>query len=104
MVLPYRRSSYFARTAGVAVEAVTAGVPIIFTRGTWCDGLVKNYGAGIGVPDGDVEALVQAIEEIVDNFAVYKAKAECKTAEARRLNSAEVFLEKLWGPLCAPAV
>ncbi|MCA1661996.1 MAG: hypothetical protein LC648_07485 [Novosphingobium sp.] len=29
MVLPYRRSSYRARISGVAVEAVTAGVPVI---------------------------------------------------------------------------
>src|SRR5262249_36736748 len=27
MVLPYRRASYFARISGVAVEAVTAGIP-----------------------------------------------------------------------------
>jgi glycosyltransferase involved in cell wall biosynthesis len=103
MVLPYRRSSYFARISGVAVEGATAGAPIIYTRNTWCESLVKDCGAGIGVPDGDIDALAQAIEEMADNYAIYKAKAVAKAAEARRLNSAETFIERLWGPLFSPA-
>jgi glycosyltransferase involved in cell wall biosynthesis len=99
MVLPYRRSSYFARISGVAVEGVTAGVPIIYTLGTWCDALVNNCGAGIGVPDGDVKALARAIETMADNYGIYKMGAGAKAAEARQLNSAEAFIEKLWGPL-----
>jgi glycosyltransferase involved in cell wall biosynthesis len=103
MVLPYRRASYFARISGVAVEGVTVGAPIIYTRNTWCENLVKNYGAGIGVPDGDVDALAQAIEDMADNYAIYKAKAVAKAAEARHLNSPEAFIERLWGPLFSSA-
>ena len=99
MILPYRRSSYFARLSGVAVEGLTAGAPIIYTQNTWCESLVRNCGAGIGVPDGDVNALAQAIEDMADHYATYKEKAVANAAEARRLNSAETFIEKLWGPL-----
>jgi glycosyltransferase involved in cell wall biosynthesis len=103
MVLPYRRDSYFARISGVAVEGVTAGKPIIYTRGTWCEGLVQSSGAGIGVPDGDIEKLAEAIEKLADEFSVYKARAVAKVEDARRSNSAEEFVEKLWGPVLSHA-
>jgi len=99
MVLPYRRDSYFARISGVAVEGVTAGKPIIYTRGTWCEDLVRSSGAGIGVPDGDVEKLAEAIEKLAAEFSTYKAQAAAKAEDARRSNSAEAFVEKLWGPV-----
>ena len=99
MVLPYRRDSYFARISGVAVEGVTAGKPVIYTLGTWCEDLVKNSGAGIGVPDGDISSLAGAIEELANNFTIYKAQATARAAAARESNSAEAFVEKLWGPL-----
>jgi glycosyltransferase involved in cell wall biosynthesis len=98
MLLPYRRSSYFARISGVAVEGATAGAPIIYTRNTWCEGFVKICGAGIGAADGDAEGVAEAIEEMVNNYAAFKTRAVTMAAEARRLNSADAFLEKLWGP------
>jgi glycosyltransferase involved in cell wall biosynthesis len=100
MVLPYRRDSYFARISGVAVEGVTAGLPIIYTRDTWCENFVTKHGAGIGVPDGDVELLALAIEEMARNFTAYKEKAVGMAAAARQLNSPRMFVEKLWGPFC----
>ncbi|MDF2116078.1 glycosyltransferase [Roseiarcaceae bacterium H3SJ34-1] len=103
MVLPYRRDSYFARISGVAVEGVTAGKPIIYTLGTWCEGLVQTSGAGIGVPDGDTEKLAWAIEEMANNFPLYKAQAAAKAEDARQSNSAEAFVEKLWGPILSHA-
>jgi len=103
MVLPYRRDSYFARISGVAVEGVTAGKPIIYTLGTWCEGLVQTSGAGIGVPDGDVEKLAWAIEEMADNFPLHRARAAEKAEDARQSNSAEAFVERLWGPILSDA-
>ena len=47
--------------------------------------------------------MAKAIEEMADNYTAYKAIAVGKAAEARQLNSAEVFVEKLWGPLYSPA-
>jgi len=101
LVLPYRRQSYFARISGVAVEGITAGIPIIYTRDTWCENMVQVAGAGIGVPDGDVNALVNAIEEIAENFEMLKSQAVKRADAARRLNSAEAFVAKLWGPFIA---
>ena len=47
--------------------------------------------------DGDVDALTDAIEEMVDNYRLYKEQAERKSGEARRRHSGNTFIEKLWG-------
>jgi len=97
MLLPYRRPSYFARISGVAVEAVTAGVPLIYTRDTWCEDLVCDVGAGIGVPDGDVDGLAAAIAAMTDDFDAYQAQARSRSEQARESHSGEAFIGKLWG-------
>lgn len=97
MMLPYRRASYFARISGVAVEAVTAGIPVIFTKDTWCENLVESCGAGLGVKDGDAVGLADAIEAIIADYGAYKSRADARAAVARRRHSAEDFVRRLWG-------
>lgn len=97
LVLPYRHESYFARISGVAVEAATAGIPMIYTRGTWCEDLVTSAGAGIGVPDGDADALAGALAEMTENIHMYRAAARDAAAKARALHTPDSFLQLLWG-------
>jgi glycosyltransferase involved in cell wall biosynthesis len=97
MVLPYRRSSYFARISGVAVEAVTAGIPVIFTKDTWCEEFVEKCGAGVGVADGDVVELAKAIEAMAADYHAYRSLAVSRAAAARSRNSAERLVRGLWG-------
>jgi len=97
MLLPYRRASYFARISGVAVEAVTAGIPIIYTKDTWCEDLVEDVGTGVGVADNDVEGLAAAITALTADYARYRAEARVRAEKARRCHSGDAFLEKLWG-------
>ncbi|MXO71628.1 glycosyltransferase [Alteraurantiacibacter buctensis] len=97
MLLPYRRASYYARISGVAVEAVTAGVPLIYTRDTWCEDLVADVGEGIGVDDGDVDGLAQAIARMVADFPAISARARAKALAARESHSGEAFTAALWG-------
>lgn len=97
MLLPYRRASYFARISGVAVEAVTAGIPVIYTHETWCEDLIDEVGAGIGVADNDVVGLADAIAAMTIGYADYRAAARGRAHEARRSHSGDAFLEKLWG-------
>lgn len=96
MLLPYQRSSYFARISGVAVEAVTAGVPVIYTRDTWCEDLVREVGAGIGVDDGDVGGLAEAIAQMVAHYTDYRAHARARAEQARATHSPHSFTNKLW--------
>ena len=97
MLLPYRRASYFARISGVAVEAVTAGIPVIYTRDTWCEDLVTDVGTGIGVEDNDVTGLSSAIARLTEGYAGYRAEARLRAETARQSHSGDAFLDKLWG-------
>ena len=97
MLLPYRRSSYFARISGVAVEVVSAGVTVIYTRDTWCEDLVTDVGAGIGVADNDAAALGEAIATMTQDYASFRAEARSRAVKARQSHSGDAFLDKLWG-------
>ncbi|OYW09052.1 MAG: hypothetical protein B7Z53_03700, partial [Rhodospirillales bacterium 12-71-4] len=61
VLAPYRREIYEDRTSGVALEAIATGRPLICTRATWLSDLLDRHGAGRAIPDGDVEALQDAI-------------------------------------------
>lgn len=97
MVLPYRRSSYFARISGVAVEAVTAGIPVIATADTWTSELVAADGAGIAVPDGDAPALSRAMADLARDYDRYREMAQERHQQALALHSSDAFLACLWG-------
>ena len=97
MVLPYRRESYFARISGVAVEAVTAGMPVIFTKDTWVEELVRDVGAGIGVCSGDIDGLERAIETMLNQHTAICNEAQRRAKSAQAEHSAERFAAKLWG-------
>ena len=98
MVLPYRRSSYFARISGVAVEAVTGAIPVIATADTWTSELVATDGAGITVPDGDPAALAAAMAELARDYLRYREMAVARQQQALDANSGAAFLACLWGP------
>jgi glycosyltransferase involved in cell wall biosynthesis len=97
MVLPYRRSSYHGRISGVAVEAATAGVPVIYTDDTWTADLIDSSGAGIAVQDEDVNGLSQALLDAYDRRAELTAEARARAVYAGRLHSLDTFLNCLWG-------
>ena len=97
MVLPYRRSSYFARISGVAVEAVTGAIPVIATADTWTSELVASDGAGIAVPDGDAAALAAAMAGLARDYPRFRAMAVARQQQALDANSGAAFLECLWG-------
>jgi glycosyltransferase involved in cell wall biosynthesis len=101
MVLPYRRESYFARISGVAVEAITAGIPVLYTRDTWVDDTVSEMGAGLAVEEGDAEDLANKIIAVAGDIAAFKNRASAQSAKAREYYSAGHFLEKLWGAALA---
>lgn len=97
MVLPYRRSSYFARISGVAVEAVTAGIPVVTTADTWTSELVERQGAGLTAPDGDARALATAMADLARDHPRFRREAEAARQSALAANSGARFLALLWG-------
>lgn len=101
MLLPYRRESYFARISGVAVEAATAGIPMIYTEDTWTADFAEASGAGIAITDGDVTALVEAMREMARNYGQYRGLARARSKAAQQDHSSGAFLAKLWGEATA---
>lgn len=97
MLLPYRRDTYYARISGVAVEAATAGIAMIHTRDTWIADLVDSVGVGIGIEDGDVDGLAQAIFAVVEDFESFRMRGAARQKDAVAVHSAEAFQKSLWG-------
>jgi glycosyltransferase involved in cell wall biosynthesis len=96
MVLPYRRVSYFARTSGVAVEAVTTGIPVIYTEKTWMAELVERVGAGVAIRDGDIDCLMAAMDRIFNEQDLFRRCARDTVSAARALHSDDSFARALW--------
>jgi glycosyltransferase involved in cell wall biosynthesis len=97
MLLPYRRDSYFARISGVAVEAVTAGIPMVYTNDTWTADLVEDVGAGLGTDDGDLVALAAGIGDKIAHYDRYRDEAAQRRAAAQAAHSGGAFVDRLWG-------
>lgn len=97
MLLPYRHRTYSARISGVAVEAATAGIAMIHTRDTWIGDLVDSVGVGIGIEDGDVAALAEAIDTVLEEFESFRLRGAERQKDAVAAHSAEAFQKCLWG-------
>lgn len=97
MVLPYRWESYYARISGVAVEAATAGIPVIYTAGTWVEDMVSRYGAGVGTRNENPRDLADKIRQVAGDIRKFKAEAAARADVARSHHSPERFMRCLWG-------
>lgn len=91
MLLPYRARSYYARVSRVAIEAAIMGIPMVFTRDTWLEEMVRLCGAGEGFRDENLEELVGAIIRLAESLPRFKAEAEARRERARELYSPEQF-------------
>jgi glycosyltransferase involved in cell wall biosynthesis len=97
IVMPYRWNSYFCRISGLAVEAATAGIPVLYTEDTWLDRAMSRYGAGLSFRDGDVPHLVEKLAEMARRITEFQTLARTRLHIAREVNSPENFLQCLWG-------
>ena len=59
------------------LDYLWAGLPVVTTRGDTLSDLVESRGLGLTVPAGDVEALVEALERLLDDDAL---RARCREA------------------------
>lgn len=96
IILPYRRQAYYTRLSGIAIEAAMLGIPLIYTRDTWLEDAVTQYGAGIGIDNEDAMALANAITLMTENIEHYRVNAKEKSLLARSYHSLEHFLKCLW--------
>lgn len=56
----------------VYLEALFAGIPILYTRNTGIDGFLDGLQIGVATPGGDVSAIADAIENLMQNNETYR--------------------------------
>ncbi|MBL8572295.1 MAG: glycosyltransferase [Hyphomicrobiaceae bacterium] len=88
MVLPSHNETF----GMVYTEALFAGVPIGYSRGTGIDGHLDGLEVGVGIDPGSVGAIVAAIERLIGDNGGYRATIAAKGAElAERFDPARLF-------------
>lgn len=97
MILPYRRSSYYTRLSRVTIEAMIAGIPLVFTKDTWLEDAVRESGAGVGFENENAEDLASAIAKLATNYEDYRLEAESRIPRARAQYSPDLFVNCLLG-------
>ena len=97
VLLPYRPHAYAERSSGILMEAITAGLPTVVTRGAWLEATIENASsltpAGV-VAHPEADALADAVIEIADDWSRYAAGARhLRDALRFRFNPAELVRE-----------
>lgn len=54
----------------VYIEAMSQGLPVIFTKGQGIDGYFKDGEIGIAVEDNNINDIINGIEKIINNYSV----------------------------------
>jgi glycosyltransferase involved in cell wall biosynthesis len=92
LVLPYRVASYEGRCSRISIEACVMGIPVIYTKGTDLEEVVRSHGEGIGAPEEDANKLADAILMAIRKNPAFKKKAVFKQAYAQADFSGNIFL------------
>lgn len=67
----------------VLVSALSLGVPVVVAESAALSGLIRRYGAGLVVPDGDAQALRTALETLFGDDDYYTRCSEAALALVR---------------------
>jgi glycosyltransferase involved in cell wall biosynthesis len=92
VLIPYDPDRYRARSSGVLIEAMSAGKPVITTRGSWMETQVTAENA---VLCDDSAKLGPALLELIQNFSRYDAGAKAKAASALNASTGDHFVAEL---------
>jgi glycosyltransferase involved in cell wall biosynthesis len=95
IVMPYRRSTYIARSSGIFVDALAAGKPVVATEGTWMSEQLKRFGAGMLCKDNDPVDLARAMIEAKRSFPQIKQRAVSGKQTWIEAHNANVFFTSL---------
>jgi len=98
ILIPYQvNAGYRARTSGILCESIGANKPFITTNNTWMSQQANQFGTGILVDDGDIDQLVSAMNEALNNLSKYQVMATESKAKFMKFHSKENFYRILVG-------
>lgn len=92
VLLMYDKNNYRIRGSGIAIEAICAGKCILTHKDTFCASLISN-GGGFAVDD--VAEASEKLAEMIENKALYGARAQEQGQIYRASNSVERYAERL---------
>jgi hypothetical protein len=78
-----------------AIEAVTAGTPVIISEGAGASYLFRDNGAGIVFPAGDAQRLADAIQAMTDGNARAAMSRTARKVIQSELDPAKVVAERI---------
>lgn len=94
LLLPYRWWRYALRSSGVFSEAAGLGIVTVVPDRTWMsDMLAAGWGGGTVFGEPSVDSIAAAATEAIDAYPTLKEKAGERSAEWRRINSADTVLD-----------
>lgn len=70
VVLPYKAPDFSERTSGLLIDALLLGKPSVVIEGTWLADVVREYDAGVIVPD-NAQALADGVMRAVSGLHDY---------------------------------
>lgn len=83
VVLPYRSVGFRERTSGLLIDALVLEKPVVVFENTWLADVVTEFGFGVAVPEGNIDAVAAAVVSISSDIGRYRSAA----ATARRTYS-----------------
>lgn len=95
VLLPYQREHYRSRGSGIVAEAACAGLPMVCTQGTWLEGAMRRWGAGVTCRDGDAASLAAAIAELARDFDTHAERARARAGAAQAAFTWENFFAQV---------
>jgi hypothetical protein len=92
ILIPYCKKNYQARSSGIFAEALAAGVPTIYPRGTWMEKTETSCGS---VGYEDISGMHTALLSILCNFPKHEEKSIAFSTQWRRHHSANNLVSKI---------
>jgi glycosyltransferase involved in cell wall biosynthesis len=95
----YRQSDIFIMTSKgetfglVYIEAMSQGLPVIYSKNTGIDGVFEQGSVGYGVTPGSVSEMKQGIDKIVSTYQEISHNCFIKAKEMNWTNIAEVHFD-----------
>jgi hypothetical protein len=92
-VLSYDPKIYRAKTSGILMETTVAGAPVVVSRGTHMERMIREgHAAGVAVDHHDREAWRRGVVQVLESASRYQEQAGACSAWWRRFWNGDRFL------------
>jgi len=100
----YDPAEYADKMSAVIFDALRAGAPVVTLAGTSMAAIVQETGAGLVIDSPTPQALRNAAQEIIDDYAQFQRRAIAAAARYRPDASWAPLVERLRAALANPSV